>query len=61
MTARCVAIDIAKILDTNLIVLWLAREGTYLRDSKSAGRSVDLLVEALDKMLAYDKKVTLWH
>ena len=39
---RC--IDIANLLGTNLIVLWLAREGTYLRESKSGRRSVDLLV-----------------
>jgi xylose isomerase len=49
-------IDIAKILGTDLIVLWLAREGTYVRESKCAGRSTDLLVEALDKMLAHDKR-----
>src|SRR5580698_1263544 len=42
---RC--IDIANLLGTNLIVLWLAREGTYLRESKSGSRSVDLLVQAL--------------
>jgi xylose isomerase len=54
---RC--IDIAKILGTDLIVLWLAREGTYLRESKSGKRSVELLVEAFDKMLAYDKKARL--
>jgi xylose isomerase len=54
---RC--IDIAKILDTDLIVLWLAREGTYLRESKSGKRSVEMMVEAFDKMLAYDKKIRL--
>jgi xylose isomerase len=54
---RC--IDIANMLGTNLIVLWLAREGTYLRESKSGRRSVELLVAALDKMLAYDKKARL--
>lgn len=52
-------IDIAKILGTDLIVLWLAREGTYLRESKSGKRSVELLVEAFDKMLAHDKKARL--
>jgi len=52
-------IDIANILGTDLIVLWLAREGTYLRESKSAKRSVELLVEAFDKMLAHDKKCRL--
>lgn len=54
---RC--IDIANQLGTNLVVLWLAREGTYLRESKSARRSVELLVQAIDKMLAYDKKVRI--
>lgn len=49
-------IDIAKILGTDLIVLWLAREGTYVRESKNARRSVELLVDALDKMLAHDKR-----
>lgn len=52
-------IDIANMLDTDLIVLWLAREGTYVRESKDARRSVELLVEALDKMLAHDKRIRL--
>jgi xylose isomerase len=54
---RC--IDIANYLDTDLIVLWLAREGTYLRESKNGRRSFELLVEALDKMLAHDRKIRL--
>ena len=52
-------IEIAKILGTDLIVLWLAREGTYIRESKSGRRSIELLVTAFDKMLAADKKVRL--
>jgi xylose isomerase len=54
---RC--IDIANYLGTDLIVLWLAREGTYMREAKSARRSFELLVEALDKMLAHDKNIRL--
>jgi xylose isomerase len=54
---RC--IDIANYLGTDLVVLWLAREGTYLRESKNGPRSVDLLVQALDKMLAHDKRIRL--
>lgn len=54
---RC--IDIARALDTDLIVLWLAREGSYLRESKNARKCVDYLVEAIDRMLAYDKKVRI--
>jgi xylose isomerase len=54
---RC--IDIARYLGTELIVLWLAREGTYLREAKNGRRSFELLVQALDKMLAHDKKIRL--
>lgn len=54
---RC--IDVAKVLGCDLIVLWLAREGTYLRESKSGRRSVELIIEAIDKMLAHDKKVRI--
>lgn len=53
------AIDIANALGTKLIVLWLAREGTYLRESKDGKRSVELLAQALDKMLAHDPKVRI--
>jgi len=53
------SIDIAKILGTDILVLWLAREGTYIRESKSGRRSVELLVEAFDKMLAHDKQIRL--
>jgi len=53
------SIDIAKVLGTDILVLWLAREGTYIRESKNGRGSVDLLVEAFDAMLAHDKKVRL--
>ncbi len=53
------SIDVANYLGTDLIVLWLAREGTYLREAKNARRSFDRLVEALDKMLAHDRKIRL--
>jgi len=53
------SIDIAKILGTDILVLWLAREGTYIRESKSGRRSVELLVEAFDKMLAHDRRIRL--
>ena len=52
-------IDIAKILDCDLIVLWLAREGTYIREAKSAKKSVEFLVDAINKMLSYDKKIRI--
>src|SRR5205809_934182 len=54
---RC--IDIANILGTDLIVLWLAREGSYIRESKNARRGLELLVDACNKMLAHDKNVRI--
>ncbi|MEO8428742.1 MAG: TIM barrel protein [Verrucomicrobiota bacterium] len=51
------SIDIAKLLGTDLLVLWLAREGTYIRESKNGRRSVELLVQAFDQMLAHDKNI----
>ncbi|HEY9172280.1 MAG TPA: TIM barrel protein [Verrucomicrobiae bacterium] len=54
---RC--IDVANSLGTDLIVLWLAREGSYIRESKNARKCVDYLVEAVDAMLAYDKKIRI--
>lgn len=53
------SIDIAHILGTDIVVLWLAREGTYLRESKIASRSYDLLIEAFNEMLAHDPKIRL--
>jgi xylose isomerase len=50
-TFKC--IDIAQALGADLIVLWLAREGTYIRESKDSVRSTELLLEAVNQMLAY--------
>ncbi len=52
-------IDIANEIDGKLIVLWLAREGSYIRESKNGRRSVEFLVEAINKMLAHDKKIRI--
>jgi xylose isomerase len=47
------ALDIARALGTDLIVLWLAREGTYMREAKDAVLAVERLVETLDDLMAY--------
>lgn len=52
-----VAMDIANELGADLIVLWLAREGTYIRESKDSKKAVDFLVQAIDHMLAHDPKM----
>ncbi len=52
-------IDIADALGTPLIVLWLAREGTYIRESKDSKIAVDRIVAAMDDMLTYNPKIRI--
>ena len=51
------AVDIAKVLGTRNIVLWLAREGTYVRESKGPAQAYRMLVEAINDILAYDPEI----
>ena len=54
-TKKC--IDIARAIKCKAIVLWLAREGSYIREAKDAKLAYDRLLEAINKMLAYDPKI----
>ena len=51
------SIDIANELGCDLIVLWLAREGTSCAESKSAVTATKQLVESINDMLRYDEKI----
>lgn len=53
------AIDIAEVLGTDLIVLWLAREGTYIREAKDSKIAVDRLVSAINVMLDYNPYIRI--
>jgi xylose isomerase len=53
------SIDVANLLGTDVLVLWLAREGSYIRESKDARRCIDYLVQAFDAMLAHDRRIRL--
>lgn len=50
-------IDIANALGTRNIVLWLAREGTYIREAKDPVLATERIAEALQMMLDYDKNI----
>jgi xylose isomerase len=52
-------IDIANELGTENIVLWLAREGTYVRESKDSVESVRKIAEAIQAMLDYDSGIRI--
>ena len=50
-------VDIARALGTKNIVLWLAREGTYIREAKDPVVATERIGEALQTILDYDKDV----
>jgi len=52
-------VDIANEMNCHLMVLWLAREGTYVREAKSPATSTQYLVDAINKLLAYDKQLRI--
>lgn len=53
------SVDIANALDCNNLVLWLAREGTYIREAKDPITAVGRIVEAMDAILAHDPKIRI--
>lgn len=51
------ALEIASELGTRNIVLWLAREGNVVPESKDSAQSVERIVEAVDFMLEADPSI----
>ncbi len=52
-------LDITDALGSELVVLWLAREGTYIREAKDSKVAVDRIAEAIDDMLSYNPRVKI--
>ena len=52
-------VDIANALGTRNIVLWLAREGTYIREAKDPVWATEKIAEAIQMVLDYDKNVRI--
>jgi len=57
-TKKCM--DIARAMDCKATVLWLAREGTYIREAKDAKLAYDRLLETVNRMLDYDPGIEVW-
>ena len=53
------AADVGRALDCDLMVLWLAREGTYIREAKPAITAHGWLLDAINAILTHDKKVRI--
>lgn len=54
---RCV--DIANEIGCKNLVLWLAREGTYVRETKSSADAVGYILDAINALLDYDSEIRI--
>ena len=54
------SIDIAREIGSKATVLWLAREGSYIRESKNARLAYQRLLETVNAMLDHDKEIEVW-
>jgi xylose isomerase len=54
---RC--IDIGNAVGCKNVVLWLAREGTYIREAKDPITAVGRIVDAVNTLLEYDKTIRI--
>jgi len=52
-------LDIAHELGTRLVVVWLAREGTYIREAKDPKVATDRIVDAFNDMLTYSRAIRI--
>src|SRR3954447_2451347 len=53
------AVDIANELGCRDIVLWLAREGTYIREAKDPVTAVGRIVDAVNALLEHDPNIRI--
>ena len=54
------AVDIARAMGCGTIGFWFAREGTYIREAKSAKLAYERLLAAINRTLAYDPQIEVW-
>jgi xylose isomerase len=53
------AVDIARMMGCKDIVLWLAREGTYVREAKDPIASAQRILDAVNALLEYDPNIRI--
>lgn len=54
------SVDIARAIGSKATVLWLAREGTYLREAKNAVTAYQRILELVDRVLEHDPEIEVW-
>jgi xylose isomerase len=53
------SVDIANALGCHDLVLWLAREGTYIRESKDPVTAIGRILDAVNALLEYDRNIRI--
>jgi xylose isomerase len=53
------AVDIAHLMGTRDIVLWLAREGTYIREAKDPIAAAGWILDACNALLEHDRNIRI--
>jgi len=53
-------VDVARAVGSRAVVLWLAREGTYIREAKNPREAYQRLLAGVDLMLAHDPTIEIW-
>jgi xylose isomerase len=53
------AVDIGQELDCNLMVIWYAREGSYIRESKDPVKATHQLLGAINTLLEYNQDLRI--
>jgi xylose isomerase len=53
------AVDIANLMGCRDIVLWLAREGTYIREAKDPIASAQRILDAVNALLEHDRNIRI--
>ncbi len=54
------SVEIARAIGSKAIVLWLAREGTYIREAKEARLAYQRLLETVNRILDLDPGLEIW-
>jgi xylose isomerase len=54
------SVDIARAIGCKALVMWYAREGTYVRESKNARLAYERLLDGVNQILAHDSEIEIW-
>jgi len=54
------SVDMARAMGCKTVGFWFAREGTFIREAKSAKLAYERLLAGINRTLAYDPEIQVW-